>query len=144
MIKELAEEEQWLEAYPVMHELRTNLERETYVSLLREMHAEGYKMLALYDGGRIVALAGIVTLTNLYFGKHVFVYDLVTKASERSKGYGETLLEYVHRYAKNNGCQTVALESGLARVDAHRFYETKMGYRNPAFLLSKRFDSVTL
>lgn len=137
MIKELVEESQWLEAYPVMHELRTNLDEEAYLALLREMNAEGYKMLALYDGGWIVALSGIIVLTNFYFGKHVFVYDLVTKASERSKGHGETLLEYVHQYAKDNGCQTVALESGLARVDAHRFYETKMGYRKPGFSFTK-------
>lgn len=137
MIKELAEETQWLEAYPVMNELRTNLDQDAYLGLLREMNAQGYKLLALYDEDRIVALAGVIVLTNFYFGKHVFVYDLVTKASERSKGHGETLLEYVHQYAKDNGCQTVALESGLARVDAHRFYETKMGYRKPGYSFTK-------
>ncbi|WP_350356243.1 GNAT family N-acetyltransferase [Cohnella hashimotonis] len=137
MIKELVHEQQWLEAYPVMNELRTQLDQEAYLGLLREMNAEGYKMLALYEGDRIVALAGIIMLTNFYFGKHVFVYDLVTKASERSKGHGETLLEHVHQYAKDNGCKTVALESGLARVDAHRFYETKMGYNKPGFSFFK-------
>ncbi|MFD2330285.1 GNAT family N-acetyltransferase [Cohnella sp. GCM10020058] len=137
MIKELIHEQQWIEAYPVMNELRTELDQDAYLALLREMNAEGYKMLALYDEDRIVALAGIIMLTNFYFGKHVFVYDLVTKASERSKGHGETLLAYVHQYAKDNGCKTVALESGFQRVDAHRFYETRMGYSKPGFSFSK-------
>jgi GNAT superfamily N-acetyltransferase len=128
MIKELARESEWLDAFPLMKELRTNLIESTYLDLLRSMSGEGYRMFALYEHDQIVALAGVIILTNLYFGKHVFVYDLVTTSSERSKGYGEKLLAHIHHYAKLNGCGIVALESGLSRVGAHKFYETKMGY----------------
>ena len=128
MIKQLMHENEWLDAFPLMNELRTNLNQSTYLDLLRSMNKEGYKIFALYDNDQIVALTGIIILTNFYFGKHVFVYDLVTKPSERSKGYGEKLLAHIHQYAKLNGCGIVALESGISRVDAHKFYEEKMGY----------------
>ncbi|WP_329610031.1 GNAT family N-acetyltransferase [Microaerobacter geothermalis] len=61
-------------------------------------------------------------------GRHVWVYDLVTHSDYRSKGYGEKLLEFIHKWGEENGCKTVALSSGVERRDAHRFYEKKMGY----------------
>ncbi|MBO7744504.1 GNAT family N-acetyltransferase [Paenibacillus sp. MWE-103] len=133
MIKELANETEWLEGYPVMHELRTHLGQDAYLACLRTMREEGYTLLALYERDEIAALAGICMLTNFYFGRHVFIYDLVTKSSMRSKGYGNELLAHVHRYAKEHGCGIVALGSGLANLDAHRFYETKMGYEKTAY-----------
>jgi GNAT superfamily N-acetyltransferase len=137
MIKELVHKEEWIEAFPIMKELRTNLTQSTYLDFLQSMREKGYQLFALYDNEQIVALTGIIILTNFYFGKHVFIYDLVTKSSERSKGYGEELLAYTHQYAKENGCGVVALESGLSRVDAHRFYETKMGYEKLGYSFTK-------
>ena len=49
MIRELTEEQEWLEGYPVMMELRTHLSRRTYLDFLRKMKEEGYKMFALYE-----------------------------------------------------------------------------------------------
>ena len=131
-------EKEWLEAFPVMNELRTALNQETYLDFLHSMRKEGYRMFALILNEEIVALSGIVILTNFYFGKHVFVYDLVTKSSERSRGYGELMLGHIHRFAKDNGCGIVALESGLTREDAHRFYTTKMGYEKLGYSFTKR------
>lgn len=137
MIKPLMHEKEWLDAFPLLNELRTNLNQSTYLDLLRSMSEQGYKMFALFDNDQIVALAGVIILTNFYFGKHAFVYDLVTKTSERSKGYGEKLLTHIHQYAKLNGCGMVALESGISRVDAHKFYEMKMGYGKLGYSFSK-------
>ncbi|MFC4807812.1 GNAT family N-acetyltransferase [Paenibacillus sp. GCM10023250] len=133
MMRELTTESEWLEGFPVMKELRTHLCRRTYLEFLRTMTADGYRLFALYDGREIAALAGISIVTNFYFGKHVFVYDLVTKASGRSKGFGKKLLAQIHQYAKDNGCGAVALGSEMSNVDAHRFYEAKMGYEKAAY-----------
>ena len=75
--------------------------------------------------GVIRALAGIGELTNLYDGRHIGVYELITSASERSRGYGKALMDRVETLARDLGCDTVALASGLQRADAHRFYEDK-------------------
>ncbi len=132
-IMELTTEQQWKEAYPVMNELRTHLTEEDYLQLVRDMVPQGYRMFALYDNGKIVALTGIIQLVNFYNMKHIYVYDLITKESERSRGYGEKLLFYIHQLARDLGCHSVALSSGLQRLDAHRFYEEKMGYRKASY-----------
>jgi GNAT superfamily N-acetyltransferase len=125
---ELTTEEQWIQAYPIMNQLRTDLNLNTYLELLRDMNKEGYRLIALIDKNHIVALAGIHMSINFYNQRYVFINDLVTDSSNRSKGYGEKLLNYIHDWARNKGAQYVSLESGIQRKTAHRFYEEKMNY----------------
>lgn len=137
IIKELVTKEEILEGFQVMSELRTHLDVDRYFELFEVMKREGYKLFALYNQEQIVAVTGLIVLTNFYNGKHVYVYDLVTAASARSKGFGEELLSYVEKWAAKQGCETVALSSGLARVDAHRFYREKMNYEQPSLVFTK-------
>ncbi len=127
-ISELTNTEQWLRAFPIMKQLRTDLTEETYLKLLRNMRKDGYKLYALYIEDEIVSLVGLSWRINFYNKRHIFIYDLVTDISHRSFGYGERLLEYIHNWASENGAEYVALESGLQREDAHRFYEDKLEY----------------
>ncbi len=136
-IIELCTEEELREAYPVMHELRTHLDEQQYLDLLKVMIGRGYRLFALREDGEIVALAGIEIGTNLYYGRHVWVYDLVTKAEARSKGYGRVLLEYVEDFARREGCACVALSSAFWRTGAHRFYEQHMGYERVSYVFKK-------
>lgn len=127
-ISELTNTTQWLEAFPIMKQLRTDLTEETYIELLQDMSKDGYKLYAMSAEDKIVALVGLSWRINFYNKRHIFIYDLVTDVSQRSFGYGEKLLKYIHDWAKENGAEYVALESGLQRSDAHRFYEDKLNY----------------
>ncbi len=139
-VVELKTQEEMLHAYPVMHELRTHLSEKEYLDLLEKMVPQGYRMFALYVNGNIVAVTGIIELVNFYNSRHIYVYDLVAKQSERSKGYGKELLTYIHEFAKETGCSYVALSSGLQRLDAHRFYEEKMNYDKTSFAFVHTLD----
>lgn len=136
-IRELHDKEEWLEAFPILNQLRTHLTEKTFLQALKKMRNEGYQLFALVDKGNIVAVAGIVLRTNFYYGDHVFVYDLVTDSENRSNGYGKKLLTFIHEYAKKNGREMVALESGLHRHNAHRFYETRLQYEKFCFSFKK-------
>lgn len=127
-ISELTNTKQWLEAFPIMRQLRTELTEETYIELLQDMSKDGYKLYAMYVEDEIVSLVGLSWRINFYNMRHIFIYDLVTDVSHRSFGYGEKLLKYIHDWANENGAEYVALESGLHRSDAHRFYEDKLEY----------------
>ena len=127
-IQELTNREQWLDAFPIMNQLRTDLTEETYLELLQEMKKDGYSLYALYKDNQMVSLAGLSWRVNFYSKRHVFIYDLVTDAAYRSSGFGEKLLTYIHNWAKENGAAYVALESGIQRNNAHRFYEDKLEY----------------
>jgi GNAT superfamily N-acetyltransferase len=138
-IRELANEKDWKEAFPVMNQLRTHLDERGYLQLVQEAtDKEGYKMAALYENEKIAAVTGFMTMITLYNGNFIWVCDLVTDSDSRSKGYGEALLSYVHNWAKENGYDIVSLSSGLQRVDAHRFYENKMEYDKVSFVFLKK------
>lgn len=137
-VRELTTDEEFRQAFPIMNELRTHfMELGEYEAALAEMRPGGYRLFAAMDGERIVALAGIAIRTNFYFGKYLYVYDLITSESERSKGHGKVLLDHLEELARKDDCQTIALSSGVQRKDAHRFYEEKMGYERPSFVFKK-------
>ena len=139
-IRELTTEDDFRAAYDVMHELRTDVDEDEYLELLAEMRPRGYRLIAAEEDGRIVALAGIGQGVNFYYRRYIWVYDLITSESVRSQGYGLALLEYLEELAREEGCQTLALASGLQRVDAHRFYLDKAGLEKKSFTFSKTLD----
>lgn len=135
--KVLVSEADWIRAYPVMNELRNGVSQEEYLSLRKEMVAQGYRMISLEEKGQIVSLAGIVKLTNFYYGCHLWVYDLVTTSSLRSSGHGLALLDHIETIAREEDCKVIALSSGLAREDAHRFYLEKAGFERVSYVFRK-------
>jgi GNAT superfamily N-acetyltransferase len=139
LIKELKNEKEWKEAYPVMKQLRTHLDEEQFLELVQEAtQKEYYKIAALYDNEKMVAVTGFMPMITLYNGRFIWVCDLVTDSDSRSNGYGEALLNYVHNWSKENGYDIVSLSSGLQRIDAHRFYENKMEYDKVSYVFLKR------
>ena len=134
-IKELKSCDEIIEAFPIMKQLRSHLDESTYLELVLEaQEVDRYKLLALFDDEKIVAVTGFKPMTTLYYGRFVWVCDLVTDTTIRSKGYGEKLLTYVHEWAMENKYESVALSSGVQRTDAHRFYEDRMNYEKVSYV----------
>jgi GNAT superfamily N-acetyltransferase len=137
-IQEILEEEDLKKAYPVMAQLRTKLSEEDYFRLFATMKEQGYQLIGLYEVDQVKALAGIIQLTNFYNDKHIYVYDLITDHASRSRGFGEKLINYVEELAKDAGCGMMTLTSGNQRIDAHRFYEDKMGFERVSHVFNKK------
>nr|WP_280768876.1 GNAT family N-acetyltransferase [Salipaludibacillus daqingensis] len=134
-IKELRSRTEIIEAFPVMKQLRAHLDESTYIDLVTEaQEIDSYKMFALMDGNKIVAVTGFKPMITLYYGRFVWVCDLVTDNNNRSKGYGEKLLTHVHEWARENDFKNVALSSGLEKTEAHRFYVDKMSYEKVSYV----------
>jgi GNAT superfamily N-acetyltransferase len=51
--------------------------------------------------------------------------DLVSKSTDRSKGYGGRLIDWLVEYARQNDCDDFHLDSGVQRFGPHRFYLNK-------------------
>lgn len=140
VIKNLSTKDEIIDTFPVMSQLRTHLDLNAYVGLVMEaMEKEEYKLYALVDADEIVAVVGFQPMITLYYGRYIWVCDLVTDASKRSSGYGEELLQFVEDWAKENKYECIALSSGLQRTQTHRFYEEKMGYDKVSYVFKKEF-----
>ncbi|WP_231182935.1 GNAT family N-acetyltransferase [Haladaptatus sp. DYF46] len=133
-IHELETEREWLDAFPVMVQLRTHLDEDTYLDYLRTMTTDGYRLFAVSVDGEIVTLAGVGVQVNMYYGRHVWVYELITDGDHRSEGYGAELLSFIEEWGREQNCELVALSSGLQREDAHRFYEDRIGMERASYV----------
>ncbi|WP_447969572.1 GNAT family N-acetyltransferase [Nitrospira sp. M1] len=108
--------------FDVMLELRTHLKRSKFLETIREMGAEGYKLAYIETDGDVVAVAGYRISCNLLMGKHLYVDDLVTAKTQRSRGHGDVLVSWLREIAVEQGCHYLHLDSGTHRHEAHKFY----------------------
>ncbi|MEQ6378523.1 GNAT family N-acetyltransferase [Bacillaceae bacterium S4-13-56] len=140
VIEELVTIEEWKKAFPVMNQLRTHLNETSYTELVKEAsQKDGYRLFALFSEDQIVAVIGFIPMITLYNGRFIWVCDLVTDESARSKGYGELLLTHIEELAKKEGYECISLSSGLQRTNVHRFYEEKMDYDKVSYVFLKKF-----
>ena len=137
VFKEITDNNGRIDAFNVMKQLRKDIEIDTYTIMLEQMLSEGYKMFGLYHNEELMAVAGLSVLTNFYYGKHVWIYDLVTDNNYRSKGYGQILLDEIKHWSLGKGCNVIALSSGIAREEAHSFYMMKAGYSKVSYVFKK-------
>jgi GNAT superfamily N-acetyltransferase len=136
-IAELCSAAERREALPILRELYPSLDEDRYTRLLEEMVVDGYRQVAVRnEAGELVAVAGAAVHVNLYYGRHLYLYDLVVTEGARSKGYGELLLDHVEGIARREGCETAALACDLGREGALRLYERR-GYEKPSYAMRK-------
>lgn len=112
-----------LACWPVMHELRPHVRREDFLTRVRRQAQDGYRLVFVDTGDGPVAVAGFRVLENLFCGRFLYVDDLVTASARRSRGHGAALITWLRDEARRAGCAQLHLDSGLHRLDAHRFYE---------------------
>ncbi len=108
--------------FPVMKQLRPHLDEGDYLETVRRMQSTGYRIATVVEDGQVVCVAGFRAQENLYCGRHLYVEDLITDHSARSRGHGQRMLGWLTDQARGDGCGQLHLDSGVQRSDAHRFY----------------------
>jgi GNAT superfamily N-acetyltransferase len=124
--------------FPVMKELRPHLEFSDYLLIYEEAHRnDGYEIVAIEDEGKILAVMGYRILSDYVRGKHIYIDDLVSSETARSKGLGAELLRYAEDIARKMECQTLRLCTGIENDRGAKFYE-KNGWAKRAFAFTKK------
>jgi GNAT superfamily N-acetyltransferase len=112
--------------HAVMRELRTQFtDPDKFVERVQRQQQDGYLLAFLEAEGEVRAVAGYRFLESLFSGKFLYVDDLVTAARDRSLGFGSQLLDWLIEQAREHRCESLELDSGVQRFDAHRFYLVK-------------------
>ena len=137
MPKQATNDKEIMKCFEIMSQLRTHLEESNFLATIRRMEMEGYKLGYMEDNSNIVAVCGYRIYSNLFMGKHLYVDDLVTCASVRSQGYGETMILWLREIAMQNDCNFLHLDSGTQREQAHKFY-FKQGFTIASFHFSEK------
>ena len=109
--------------YPLMRQLRPHLaSEEEFVTRWRRQSVAGYRLIALWQRGTPVALAGFRALENLVHGVHLYVDDLVTDENPRGAGHGRLMMDRLEVEALALGCTWLLLDTPLTNALGHRFY----------------------
>lgn len=121
--------------FALMRQLRPHLASvEEFLARAARQSQAGYRILAAWQNGTPLALAGYRLEENMIHGLFLYVDDLVTDAAARSQGFGAHLLDYLAQEAHRRGCARLVLDTALDNVLAHRFY-----YRQGLFAAALRF-----
>src|SRR5258706_15616803 len=120
--------------FPVMQQLRPHLVAADFVARVRRMQREDFHLALVEDDGAVRAVAGYRYQDKLFSGKNLYVDDLVTDNTQRSRGHGRALLAWLVAQAPARGSDNFELDSGMQRFDAHRFYfRERMGITSYTF-----------
>lgn len=125
-IKTATTQEEILKCWDTISALRPQLQKEKMLSMVNEMQREeGYTLIYIEDDSQVVAIAGFRRMQTLYGGKTIYIDDLSTLPGSRQKGYGSKLLDFIIELARKEKLNSVHLDSGHTRFDAHRLYLNK-------------------
>jgi GNAT superfamily N-acetyltransferase len=113
------------ECFPVFALLRPQLKQEAFLTQVRRQEAQGYHVIMLRSEGKIQSVAGFRLAEFLVWGKVLYIDDLSTLEEARGKGFASLMIDWLVQYARDNQCQSVQLDTGFSRHDAHRLYLKK-------------------
>ena len=114
--------DEWLARAEAVHrQLRPQLPLD-YCTRIESVLNSGAHLLLATEGDAVVGVALWRVIENTYEGRRLYVDDLVTDASRRSSGIGKDLLNWLERRAIEEQCDVLALDSGVQRAEAHKFY----------------------
>lgn len=131
-IRNLATGAELRAVHSVIAQLRPHLDADSFVAQALRQIERGYRATALFDASIPRAYAGWRVQESLVRGVHLYVDDLVTDGSVRSRGHGKALLDWLKAEARRLDCASLQLDSGTQRQDAHAFY-LREGLRIQAF-----------
>ena len=121
-IKLVQTDDEIADCFPAMKQLRTELAEDAFVSTVRGLMTDGFRLASLRAENQVACVAGFRISSNLVLGKHLYVEDLSTLEAARSRGYGAQMMAWLRSLAKAEGCTVLHLDSGVQRYRAHKFY----------------------
>lgn len=99
---------------------------------LNAQHAKGYAMFGLFNGEKMI---GFVSVSKEAAGVYV-LHNLAVLPEHRRNGYGKELLNFVKKYACDNGGGIIKIDI-IEENNALKQWYTKNGFRHTG---TKRFE----
>lgn len=103
-IRSLSSDQEIRVTFPAMSQLRTHLNKESYLETVRRMQrSDRYRLAAAFDGDVARCAAGYRISEFLAYGKILYVDDLVTDQNSRSENLGGRMLDWLTEEVRRNG-----------------------------------------
>ncbi len=136
MIRELLTEDELVTIYPLLAQLNPDISEESFLRLLPEVRAKGYRCIGAYDADKLVAIAGFRISARFWCGRYIDFDNVMVDEAYRNSGLGQRMVDWVEEEGRRAGCDNSLVEVYARSHGAHRFYMRK-GYDMPGYLLVK-------
>jgi len=121
-IRELTTFDEMAQQLSLINQLSPDIKQKGYERMLKEMLKNGYRMIIVEEGEKIIGVSGFWIGTKLYCDKYLEPDNVVIDKNYRSKGIGKLLMDWLTEEAKRNNCTMVMLDAYLENFSGHRFY----------------------
>ena len=115
-----------LELYKQLNPEDKTINQSTAKNIWKIIETQNIKYFIAKEKGKIIASCYICIIPNLTRGgKSIgFIENVITDIEYRGKGIGKNIIKNAIKYAKEQNCYKILLQSGNKRTDAHGFYES--------------------
>lgn len=92
------------------------------LSVAEMIDVNNYKMLAVLDNGRVIAVCGYWILRMIYCGRYLQMSNLIVDLSYRNKGVASQIVDYFTELAKKSRCDKIVLDSNILNKKSHSLF----------------------
>ncbi len=123
MVFKILNQDYFTKMVDLAQQLNPNLERTLIENRQMEMfNYNNYTPFGCFFDGALVGITSGWMTTRIYSGKQLELDNVVMDATLRSQGMGNQFIEWIENWSRENGCQTVELNSYVNSPRAHKFY----------------------
>jgi GNAT superfamily N-acetyltransferase len=125
---------------PFIKLLNPDLSETEVAERLVHVHQENYHCVGVFDDSEeLVAICGLWLLYKHYVGKHVEPDNVIVHPSQRGKGYGKIMMDWINDWARKEGNVCLELNAYKEDTKARAFWESQ-GYEWIGIHYRKRLD----
>ena len=123
----------------VMKMSNDSITEDLLLERFQEMVTQNYECVGVYYYDQLVGVSGLWYATRHYSGRsveldHVFIEDIY-----RNKGLGTQLINWIQKYVKSKGCESIELNAYIENKLSQKFYE-RDNYQRLGFIMLSRFN----
>ncbi len=119
----LEKPEEMMLAYDLISQFYDQFSREEFFVKIKKMHQQNdYKIVAIYQGENMVAVAGYWVLSMLYCSDYIQISNFVVDQNLRGRGLGTKMLRYFEKVATKLSCSKIILDSYTENKKSHNLY----------------------
>ena len=93
-----------------------------------EMFTQNYECIGVFKGDMLIGLCGLWFQTRHYSGKSCEPDHVYIQPEYQGLGLGNKMFDYVEKYCKEKGCESLELNTYVQNTSSHKFYYN-LGYK---------------